>query len=87
MSFKNRQCVYIKIKKNSLVIIGKISKNEKIIKFSAQIHCNDCKKQVPGGLKAEEKYYQSKEFEKELKELKKNYLCGICRDKKRLESN
>ena len=79
--------VYIKIKKDIHVIIGKISKNDKVIKFQVLLYCNNCKKKVPGGLKTSEKYYQSKEFEIELKELEKNYLCGICRDKKRLEKN
>ena len=65
------------------MIIGKISKNEKMIRFDREIHCTNCGKQVPGGLKTGEKYYQSHEFETELKVFLKNYLCGICRDKKR----
>lgn len=69
------------------MIIGKISKNEKIIKFDIQIHCTNCGKQVPGGLKTGEGYYQTKEFVREIEEFKKNYLCGICRGKKRLEKN
>ena len=50
------------------------------------IHCTGCKKQVPGGMKTGEKYYQTKEFEIELKGFLENYLCGVCRDKKRRES-
>ena len=69
------------------MIIGKTSKGEKMIKFEAQIHCNSCKRQVPGGLKTGEGYYQSDEFEREFEEFKKNYLCGICRDAKRVERN
>ena len=65
------------------MIIGKISENEKKIEFSMNIHCTNCGKHVPGRLKAGEKYYQTKEFEIELEEFLKNYLCGICRDKKR----
>ena len=65
------------------MIIGKISKNEKIIKFEVKIHCTNCHKQVPGGLKTGENYYQTKEFEIEMKHFMKNYLCGICRDKKK----
>ena len=65
------------------MIIGKISENEKKVEFSINIHCTNCGKHVPGGLKAGEEYYQTKEFEIELKEFLKNYLCGICRDKKR----
>jgi hypothetical protein len=38
---------------------------------------------VPGGMKTGEKYYLSEEFKMEQEEFLKNYLCGICRDKKR----
>jgi hypothetical protein len=69
------------------MIIGKIAKNEKMIKFDREIHCTSCGKLVPGGLKTGEKYYESHEFEIEFKEFLKNYLCGICRDKKRVEKN
>jgi len=65
------------------MIIGKISENEKKVEFDINIHCTNCDKHVPGGLKAGEKYYQTKEFKIELEEFLKNYLCGICRDKKR----
>ena len=67
------------------MIIGKISKNEKMVKFDREIHCINCGKQVPGRLKTGEKYYQSDEFKIEFKEFLKNYLCGICRDKKRTQ--
>jgi hypothetical protein len=65
------------------MIIGKISENEKKVEFNINIHCTNCGKHVPGGLKAGEKHYQTKEFKIELEEFLKNYLCGICRDKKR----
>jgi len=69
------------------MIIGKFPKNEKMIKFDREIHCTNCGKQVPGGLKTGEEYYESNEFEIEFKEFLKNYLCGICRDKKRRGKN
>ena len=69
---------------NKLVmIIGKIEPDEKVVRFNLEIHCSDCGKRVPGGMKASEKFYNSKEFEKEIGNFQKNYLCGICRDKKR----
>ena len=49
------------------MIIGKIPKNEKMIKFDREIHCTSCGKLVPGGLKTGEKYYESHEFEIEFK--------------------
>ena len=65
------------------MIIGKIEKNEKTIRFNLEIFCSNCKKKVPGGMKASEKFYNSKEFQKEVENFKKNYLCGVCRDKER----
>ena len=68
------------------MIIGKISENEKNIQFNVNIHCTNCGKKVPGGLKTGERYYQTKEFEIELDEFLKKYLCGVCRDKKRMKT-
>ena len=65
------------------MIIGKISENEEIIRFDVEMYCSECKKRVPGGMKASLKFYHTEEFQEELKEFKKKYLCGICRDKKR----
>ncbi len=67
------------------MIIGKINKNEKRVKFVLDIHCTNCGKKVPGGLQASEKFYGTEPFKKELKQFMKNYLCGICRDKKRVD--
>jgi len=67
------------------MIIGKISKNEKEVRFNEEIFCNNCKKQVPGGLKTGEEYSKTESFKIELENFKKSYLCGICRDKKRRE--
>jgi hypothetical protein len=69
------------------MILGKIASNERKINFNADIHCTNCGKQVPGGLKVGEKYSQTKEFKIELEEFLKNYLCGNCRDKKRTKNN
>lgn len=67
------------------MIIGKINKHEKIKKFDLELHCTNCGKKVPGGLKASEKFYNTESFKKEIEILKKNYLCGICRDRKRIQ--
>jgi len=66
------------------VSIGKINKSEKRVKFLLVIHCTECGKKVPGGLQASEKFYGTEPFKKELENFKKDYLCGICRDKKRV---
>ena len=66
------------------MIFGKISENENKIKFNVEIHCTSCGKKVPGGCQAGEKYYQTESFKIELEDFKRNYLCGICRDRKRV---
>lgn len=65
------------------MIFGRVLENEKKVEFEANITCTICGKKVPGGLKTGESYYKTQEFNKELENFKKNYLCGICRDKKR----
>ena len=66
------------------MIIGKINKNEKKIKFHLDIKCTKCGKAVPGGMQASENYFDSDSFKAEIDTFKKNYLCGIYKDKKRL---
>lgn len=65
------------------MIIGRVLENEKRVKFETDIFCTNCGKKVPGGLQTGESYYQTQEFQVELENFKKNYQCGICRDKKR----
>jgi len=67
------------------MIIGKIKKNEKKVELDLDIYCTNCGKKVPGGIKTSEKYYDTESFLKEVRDFKKNYLCGRCRDKKRLQ--
>ena len=66
------------------MIIGKILENEETVRFDIELYCSECKKRVPGGMKTGLKFYHTKEFQEELEKFKKNYLCGICRDRKRL---
>ncbi|MDH5463742.1 MAG: hypothetical protein OEW49_05480 [Nitrosopumilus sp.] len=66
------------------MIIGRILENEKRVKFNVEIKCTSCGMSVPGGLQTGESYFQTDDFKKELEEFKRNYLCGICRDKKRV---
>jgi len=64
---------------------GKIEENEKIIKFNLELKCTNCNKKVPGGMKSGENYFKTVKFNKELEKFKKTYLCGVCRDKKRIK--
>jgi hypothetical protein len=68
------------------MIIGKVSKDEKKIKFNLNLKCSKCGKKVPDGMKAGENYFGSDSFKTEIVNFKKNYLCGICRDKKKLDN-
>ncbi len=68
------------------MIIGKIKKDEKTVRLNLEIFCSNCGKKVPGGIKTSEKYSKTKNFREELREFKKNYLCGVCRDKKRVKN-
>ena len=70
--------------KKYFMIFGNFPKNERKIRIDIEIHCSNCQKQVPGGLQTGEKYFETEEFKKELEEFKKKYLCGVCRDKKRI---
>lgn len=69
------------------MIIGKISDGDKTVKLNLDISCTSCGKKVPGGIKTAEKYYYTKDFLNELSNFKKTYLCGQCRDKKRIKAN
>jgi len=68
------------------MIIGKVGKNEKKIKFKLNLSCIECGKKVPGGMKTGENYFGSDTFKIEINDFKKNYLCGICRDKKKIDN-
>jgi len=70
------------IRKN--VIIGKINDSEPSIRFNLNLNCTKCGKKVPGGMRTSKKYFGSHSFKLEVDNFKKNYLCGICRDKKRV---
>ena len=61
-------------------------KIEKIIKFNVKIKCIDWNKQIQGEMKSSENYFNTNEFNKEWKKFQKIYLCGVCRDKKRISN-
>jgi len=67
------------------MIIGKINENEPKVRFNLNLNCTKCGKNVPGGMMTSEKYFGSYSFMLEVDDFKKNYLCGICRDKKRIK--
>ena len=69
------------------MILGKIQNNEKTVRIETKISCSNCGKQVPGGIKISENYFKTNEFKKELEAFKKKYLCGICRDKKKVSKS
>jgi len=74
----------MKIRCKMSVIIGKISDKDKKIELGIEIYCTNCGKKVPSGLKTGEVFSKTDQFKIELEEFMRNYLCGICRDKKRV---
>lgn len=64
--------------------MGKIKKNEETIRFTLDLSCRQCGKRVPGGMLTSKKYFGSYSFFLEIDDFKKKYLCGKCRDKKRI---
>ena len=62
-----------------------ISKYQKFPDYNLQ-KCTNCEKKVPGGMKTGEKFFETEQFFRELEKFKKTYLCGICRDKNRLDN-
>ena len=76
----------MKINKTHHMIIGKKLDDEKMTRLEIEIHCTACGKKVPGGIKTGKEHSKTIAFETELANFKKNYLCGICRDKKRLRN-
>ncbi|MCV0373578.1 MAG: hypothetical protein K5793_08515 [Nitrosarchaeum sp.] len=69
------------------MIIGNIGKDEKRKKFTLEITCSNCKTKVPGRMQTSERHYGTASFNKEVADFKRNYLCGRCRDKKRVAGN
>ena len=69
------------------MIIGKINENETTVRFVLDLKCTCCNKKVPGGMIASETYFGTYSFMLEIDNFKKNYLCGICRDKIRTNKN
>ena len=63
---------------------GKIEENDEIVKFNLELQCANCNKKVPGGMKTGKKYFETEEYKIEIEKFKKVYLCGVCRDKKRI---
>ena len=78
--------IYIKNNLILYMILGKHDKNDKMVQIDLDLDCSNCGKNVPGGIKVSEKYYATESFEKELISFQENYLCGICRDKKRTKN-
>lgn len=64
--------------------IGKFSNQEDTVRFNLNLNCTKCKKSVPGSMLTSKKYLGSYSFFLEIDDLKKNYLCGKCRDEKRI---
>ncbi len=66
------------------MILGRVSDGEPVVRLELEIRCSSCKKGVPGGVTVSERLYGSDGFAAEIQAFKRDYLCGICRDKERV---
>ena len=66
------------------MIFGRISRDEPVLRLNLTIFCCNCKKTVPGGVTVSKLYHDSDEFDTDLRKFMDAYLCGRCRDKKRV---
>jgi len=64
--------------------IGEFGNQEDTVRFNLNLNCTKCEKKVPGSMLTSKKYFGSYSFFLEIDNLKKNYYCGKCRDKKRI---
>ena len=65
------------------MIIGKVGRDDKKVRFRLDLRCTCCQKRVPGGMATSERYFGTYSFLLEVDCLKKTYLCGSCRDSRR----
>ena len=65
--------------------IGDFPDTEERTRIEIEIFCRQCSKRVPGGIVTGKRYAESDKFLRDVEELKRRYLCGVCRDKKRRE--
>ncbi len=69
------------------MIVGPIAGGEKTVRLEIDIRCTACGKMVSGGIKASARFSASSSFQAELDSLRRGYLCGVCRDRKRTGRN
>lgn len=65
--------------------VGNYPNDEREIRLNLEILCSNCGKRVPGGILTGENFANSLEFKEEIEQIKRSYLCGICRDKFRIK--
>ena len=66
------------------MILGGIADGEHRVRITERILCSNCSKEVPGGITIPERILGTPEFYNLLKEFKISYLCGTCRDSRRV---
>ncbi|MCE2497952.1 MAG: hypothetical protein J4F28_02985 [Nitrosopumilaceae archaeon] len=65
--------------------LGRIEEGQRRIRLECEIQCISCSKRVPGGIVVADGFDKTDEFHRMLEDLRETYLCGICRDAKRIE--
>lgn len=67
------------------MILGRIEEGQKRIRLEREMRCTRCSKRVPGGIVVADEFDKTAEFRRMLEDLRESYLCGMCRDAKRVE--
>lgn len=66
------------------MILGRIGEGQKRIRLEREMRCTRCSKRVPGGIVVADGFEKTGEFCRMLEDLRETYLCGRCRDAKRV---
>lgn len=66
------------------MILGRIKEGQRRTRLKCEMRCTSCSKRVPGGIVVAEGFDKTEEFCRMLESLKSAYLCGICRDARRV---
>jgi len=66
------------------MILGRIEEGQRRTRLECEMRCTSCSKRVPGGIVVAEGFDKTEEFCRMLESLKSTYLCGICRDARRV---
>lgn len=66
------------------MLLGDVGRDETRVLVDMKLHCTQCSKEVRGNVYTSQRLHGTAEFDRQSKEFQKVYLCGRCRDRKRV---